>query len=116
GPALLRGMSSIQILVDGEIVTDDPSGLVPIHTHTYLKDGDFVPVSTWVKTLCGRFSSEDYKMTQGTDGAEDQFTISATNGSDISDKDIVVRMFGYAAPNDEAVQTTLFKQEIAAAK
>lgn len=116
GPALLRGMSSIQILVDGESVTDDPSGLVPIHTHTYLKDGDFVPVSTWVKTLCGRFSSEDYKMTQGTDGAEDQFTISATNGSDISDKDIVVRMFGYAAPNDEAVQTTLFKQEIAAAK
>ena len=117
GPALLRGMSSIQILVDGESVTDDPSGLVPIRTpFTYLKDGDFVPVSTWVKTLCGRFSSEDYKMTQGTDGAEDQFTISATNGSDISDKDIVVRMFGYAAPNDEAVQTTLFKQEIAAAK
>lgn len=116
GPALLRGKSSIQILVDGESVTDDPSGLVPIHTHDYLEDGNFVPVSTWVKTLCGRFSSEDYKMTQGTDGAEDQFTISATDGSDISDKDIVVRMFGYAAPNDEAVQTTLFKQEIAAAE
>ena len=49
---MLRGMSSIQILVDGESITKDPFRFSADHTHTYLANGEFVPVSTWVATLC----------------------------------------------------------------
>lgn len=118
GPAMLRGMSSIQILVDGESITKDPSGLVPIHTHTYLANGEFVPVSTWVKALCEKFQSDDYTITQGTEDDADQFTIAAkANESNINLADSTeVHMFGYAEPNDEVVQTALFSEELSAAK
>ena len=116
GPAMLRGMSSIQILVDGESITKDPSGLVPIHTHTYLANGEFVPVSTWVATLCQKFESDDYVIEQGSEGAEDQFTITA-KALDVNLADNTeVHMFGYAGPNDEVVQTALFREELSAAK
>lgn len=118
GPAMLRGVSSIQILVDGESITKDPSGLVPIHTHTYLANGEFVPVSTWVKALCEKFQSDDYTITQGTEDDADQFTIAAkANESNINLADSTeVHMFGYAEPNDEVVQTALFSEELSAAK
>ena len=118
GPAMLRGMSSIQILVDGESITKDPSGLVPIHTHTYLANGEFVPVSTWVKALCEKFQSDDYTITQGTEDDVDQFTIAAkANESDINLADSTeVHMFGYTEPDDKVVQTALLKEEIAAAQ
>lgn len=118
GPAMLRGMSSIQILVDGESITKDPSGLVPIHTHTYLANGEFVPVSTWVKALCEKFQSDDYTITQGTEDDVDQFTIAAkANESDINLADSTeVHMFGYTEPDDKVVQTALLKEEIAVAQ
>ncbi len=112
GPAMLRGMSSIQILVDGESITKDPSGLVPIHTHTYLANGEFVPVSTWVKALCEKFQSDDYTITQGTEDDADQFTIAAkANESNINLADSTeVHMFGYAEPDDEGSSDSTVKR------
>ena len=122
GPALLRGMSSVQILVNGRSITGDASGLVPIHTHTYIIEDEngqtaFAPVSTWVKNLTGNFSSENYTMTQGEGENADQFTITANAVGENADLgNAEVNLFAYSAPNDGVVQKTLFAEEIDAAK
>ena len=122
GPALLRGMSSVQILVNGRSITGDASGLVPIHTHTYIIEDEngqtaFAPVSDWVKNLTGNFSSENYTMTQGEGENADQFTITANAVGENADLEKAeVNLFAYSAPNDGVVQKTLFAEEIDAAK
>ncbi len=53
---------------------------------------------------------------QGSEGAEDQFTITA-KALDVNLADNTeAHMFGYAGPNDEVVQTALFREELSAAK
>lgn len=122
GPALLRGMSSAQILVNGQSITDDASGLVPIHTHTYIIEDEngqaaFAPVSTWVNSLVSRFSSDDYTMTQGEGENADQFTITANAaGENAYLENAEVNLFAYSEPNDDVVQKTLFAEELDAAK
>ena len=109
GEALLRGMSSVQIMIGDEEI------IVPVHTHNFI-DGTN---ETWAANLANQFNnnySGNYTMT--ADGAS--VTLTATvNGADEALAGATIAPYGFAAadeeagiPNDAVVQPSLLNKAI----